>query len=168
MKLYVTYCCAGKLKGIHPPDALYTSKRVKRFIRQCKVSGLNWAIFSALYALFFPEESKEDYDVTLRTDRNYWIGIAVIKDGRRLPLDQSKQHILQLVDKLRQQGRDQHVEQIVFYGPSPKMMKCYLSVLHYAFDGCSEMHSWDDLAKHVRTKSRIIKVIHKFSSTYIT
>jgi len=79
----------------------------------------DWAIFSALYAFFFPDEEKKDYNVTFCTDKNYWLGIAVVRDQPKLPCLQSKQHILQLAEKLKRQANERLVDKIVFYGPSP-------------------------------------------------
>jgi len=160
-KLYLTYCSAKKRPGVHPPERLYISDRITRFIEHCKTLGVDWAILSALYAFFFPDEEKEDYNVTFRTDKNYWLGIAVVRDQHKLSPVQSKQHILQLVEKLKRQANGRHVNQIVFYGPSPMMMKCYLGVLHYAFDECSQSHGWRDLIEHVKDQSRTIKVVHQ-------
>ena len=160
-KLSITYCSARKHAGVHPPDRFYISKRIIGFIKRCRVVGSEWAIFSALYAFFFPDEEKEDYNVTFRTDRNYWLGTAVVRDQHKLPYLQSKQHILQLVKKLKRQANERHIDQIVFYGPSPKMMKCYLGVLHYAFDQCSKSHGWRDLIEHVKNQSKTIKIVHR-------
>jgi len=168
MKLHVTYCSAKKSRGIHSPDVLYISERITRFIDRCRIANVNWAIFSALYAFFFPEEEKKDYNMTFRTDKNYWLGIAVVRDQHKLLYVQSKQHILQLVENLRHQARTRDVEQIVFYGPSPKMMKCYLGVLHYAFDGCSKLHGWYDLIEHVKSQSKMAKVIHSLNARIFT
>ena len=163
-KLYLTYCSANKRLGVHPPDKLYISDRITRFIERCRIRGVDWAILSALYAFFFPDEEKEDYNVTFRTDKNYWLGIAVVRDQHKLSHLQSKQHILQLVKKLRRQANERFVNQIVFYGPSPKMMKCYLGVLHHAFDECSKSHGWRDLIKHVKDQSRTIEVVHRLEN----
>jgi len=164
MILYVTYCSAKKRAGVHSPDILYISDRITGFIEQCRMVEVNWAIFSALYAFFFPEEKKKDYNVTFRSDKNYSLGIAVVKDGRKLTYAESEQYINGLAITLDQQASGHAVEQIIFYGPSPKMMKCYLGVLHYAFDGCSKLHGWNDLIEHVKKQSKTIKVIYRLDS----
>lgn len=164
MKLYATYCSAKKSEGILPPDVLYKSERISSFLEKCKITDVKWAIFSALYAFFFSDERKKDYNVTLRTDKHYWLGIAVIRNGSKLSYDQSKNHICQLATKLKQQAIERDVNQIVFYGPSPKMMKCYLGVLHYAFDGCSKLHGWYDLIEHVKSQSKTIEIIHRLDA----
>ena len=163
-KLYLTYCSANKRAGVHPPDMLYISNRITGFIERCRILGVDWAILSALYAFFFPDEEKEDYNVTFRTDKNYLLGIAVVRDQRKLSHLQSKQHILELVEKLKRQADERLVDKIVFYGPSPMMMKCYLGVLHYAFDECSKSHGWSDLIEHVKDQSRTIKVVHRLAN----
>jgi hypothetical protein len=163
-KLYLTYCSPNKRLGVHTPDKLYISDRITRFIERCRLVGVNWAILSALYAFFFPDEEKKDYNVTFRTDKNCWLGIAVIRDQYKLSHLESKQHIHELVEKLKRQANERHVHQIVFYGPSPMMMKCYLGVLHYAFDECSQPHGWRDLIEHVKDHSRTIKVVHRLEN----
>jgi len=160
-KLYVTYCSAEKRSGVYPPDILYKSDRINRFIKQCQNMGFDWAILSALYGFFFPDEEKKDYNVTFRTDKNHWLNIAVFRDPQKLSYIQSKEHIVQLVEILRQQANERIMDRIIFYGPSPKMMKCYLGILHYTFDGCSQAHGWFDLIKHVKNQSKAIKVIHQ-------
>jgi hypothetical protein len=122
---------------------------------------VDWAILSALYGFVFPNEEKEDYNVTFRTDKNYWLNIAVFRDQQKLSYLQSKDHIIRLVEKLKQKANERSIDRIILYGPSPKMMKCYLEVLHYAFDGCSRLHNWIGLIEHVKNQNGNIKVIHK-------
>jgi len=160
-KLYLTYCSARKRLGVHPPEKLYMSGRIIRFINRCRDLNVDWAIFSALYGFVFPEEEKEDYNVTFRTDKNYWLEIALVQDQRKLSYVQSKEHILQLTRQMKRQSNELGVNQVIFYGPSPKMMKCYLGVLHYAFDGCSQSHGWRDLLEHIKGPSETIKVVHR-------
>jgi len=160
MKLYVTYCSGDKCDGVYTPDVLYKSGRISHFVKQCSKAKHEWAVFSALHGFFFPREKKENYDLTFKTKRNHWLGIAVVMNGHELPYDKSRKYLLQLAEKLTKQIRDHNVEQIVFYGPAPKMMKCYLGVLHYAVDGCSESHGWNDLIEHVKGQSKMISIIH--------
>lgn len=163
MNLYLTYCSAKKRDGIHTPGMLYLSDRVASFIDRCGKVVVDWAIFSALYGLFFPEERKKDYNVTFRTDRKYWLGIAVVKDDKKLSVPESEKRIRLLAQKLRNQAKKHNVDQIIFFGPSPKMMKCYLGILHYAFDSCSKSHTWHDLIEHVADQSKTLSVIHKLT-----
>jgi len=163
-KLYITYCSAKKRSGLHPPDKLYISDRITRFIERCRAEDVDWAIFSALHAFVFPDKEKIDYNTTFRSVKNYWLGIAVVQDEHKLSCLQSKQHILQLIDSLKRQASEHEIDQIVLYGPSPKMMKCYLAVLHYAFDECSESHGWRDLIEHIRDQSKTINVLHRLGN----
>lgn len=163
MNLHLTYCSAKKRDGIHTPDMLYVSNRIASFIDRCRKAEVNWAILSGLYGLLLPKDRKRTYNITFRTDRKYWLGIAVTKDGKKLPLLESKRHILLLAQKLRKQAKEHHVDRIIFFGPSPKMMKCYLGILHYTFDGCSKSHGWRDLIEHVADQSEILGVIHKLA-----
>lgn len=103
MSLYLTYCSAKKRKGIHTPDTLYISNRISSYIERCRIVGVDWAIFSALYGLIFPEEKKKDYNVTFRTDKKHWLGITVIKNDKKLSQQASKTHTSQLGQKLRKQ-----------------------------------------------------------------
>ena len=73
-----------------------------------------------------------DYNVTFKTAANYWLGISLLVDGRKLSPLSSKEHIVKLASELKRQAEERQIDRIVFYGPSPKMMKCYLAVLHYA------------------------------------
>jgi hypothetical protein len=68
MRVYLTHCSAKKddsLKGTNrkvPPDRLYTSKRTQRFMTRCKREGVEWAIFSDLYGVWFPYEKNGWYE----------------------------------------------------------------------------------------------------------
>jgi hypothetical protein len=159
--LYLTYCSADKRAGVYPPDLLYKSKRISAFVTRCRRLNVDWAILSALYGFFFPDEKKRDYNVTFRTDNEYWLEIAVFENQQKLSYRQSKQHILGLAEKLKEQTAVRLVDNIVFYGPAPKMIKCYLKILHYTFDGCSQSHNWLDLIKHVEAQSCKIKRINR-------
>lgn len=130
------------------------------------MKGVDWAILSALYGFFFPNEKKKDYNVTFRTDKKFWLDIVVVEDNEKLSYNQSKQHMIQLVEKLRKQANERFVDKIIFYGPAPKMMKCYLKILHYAFDGCSQSHGWFDLIEHVKNNSDKIKRIDRIDKIH--
>jgi hypothetical protein len=161
MKLNVTYCSGNKASGVYPPDRLYKSSRISGFVDKCRRAGSEWAIFSAKYGFFFPDEKKPDYNVTFKTDGNCWLGVSLIVNDRKMPPLFSKDHLFKLSSELRRQAEMRQIDQIVFYGPSPKMMKCYLAVLHYAFDGCHVNHGWQELIDHVKAQSRSLKVIHR-------
>ena len=166
MKLYVTYCSRNKREGAYTPDKLYISDRIVCFVERCKSKSANWAIFSALYGFFFPEEKKGKYDVTFKSDKKYWLGIAIIKDKKKLSYAKSKRHILQLTEKMKQQIDNRKIEQIIFYAPFPKRAKCYLGILHYAFDECQKTHGWRELIKHVEAQSKIISVMKSIKSDF--
>ena len=156
--LYVTYCCREKNKGVFPPQQLYKSERIKRFVDHCEAVNVNWAILSALYGFFFPDEKKQDYDVTFRTDKNYWLGIAVIRGGVKLSFEESRRHIERLRHKLLAQTASRNIDGIVFYAPAPQRARCYLATLHYAFDDCDTKHKSKELMAHLE-KSKMIKVV---------
>ncbi|KXB03303.1 hypothetical protein AKJ45_01970 [candidate division MSBL1 archaeon SCGC-AAA261F19] len=161
---YITYCSAKKREsGKWTPDKLYISQRIDRFVERCKDKSLDWAIFSALYGFFFPQQKKSAYDVTMKTDYDYWLGVAVIRNKEKLSRVESEKHLSQLIRKIKQQAKDRDIDRIFFYGPSPMMMRCYLEVLHYAFDDCSVVHGWKELQQHIEEDSNVIKVIHKIS-----
>jgi hypothetical protein len=163
MKLSLTYCSGKKRIGIDPPDQLYDSNRISSFINKCEDKSCEWAIFSAQYALFFPKETKPNYDVTFKADPNYWLGIAVLSNGKKLSIPQSKEHVEKLVSTIKYQADKMSVDQIIFYGPSPKMMKSYLAILHYTFDECLIVHDWQGLIKHVNSNSKKISVINNLN-----
>jgi len=68
MKIYITHCSAKKdfsLKNNSrkvTPDKLYTATPTQRFMKKCKEKNLNWAIFSDLYGIWFPQIRHEWYE----------------------------------------------------------------------------------------------------------
>jgi hypothetical protein len=44
------------------PEELYASKRIQAFIRRCKQAKVNWAIFSDLYGVWFPNIRRRWYE----------------------------------------------------------------------------------------------------------
>src|SRR5690242_15456948 len=62
--IYITHCSGKKkrAKSLMSPDELYTSKRIQAFMRRCKQAGVNWAIFSDLYGVWFPHVKREWYE----------------------------------------------------------------------------------------------------------
>jgi hypothetical protein len=60
LRIYVTYCSAKKddsLRGTQrkvTPDRLYKSLRIQRFMKACREKKVNWAIFSDLHGIWFP------------------------------------------------------------------------------------------------------------------
>lgn len=68
MRIYITHCSAKKNDDYKNsnmevcPDNLYTSKRIRAFMNRCKEKMVEWAIFSDLYGVWFPEEKHSWYD----------------------------------------------------------------------------------------------------------
>ncbi len=60
MRIYITHCSATKnikLKNTRIkvfPDKLYTAIPTQRFMNKCKTMGVDWAIFSDKYGIWFP------------------------------------------------------------------------------------------------------------------
>ena len=68
MKIYLTHCSAKKeeslknsMKKVYP-FKLYTATPLKRFISKCQEKEVNWAIFSDLYGVWFPNEKHKWYE----------------------------------------------------------------------------------------------------------
>lgn len=68
MKIYITHCSAkkdGSLKNNSKkvtPDKLYTATPTQRFMKKCKEKNVDWAIFSDLYGIWFPQIRHEWYE----------------------------------------------------------------------------------------------------------
>jgi hypothetical protein len=68
MRVYITHCSAKKapafVGSLHEtyPDILYTASPTQRFMRTCKSRGVNWAIFSDLYGVWFPNTKHAWYE----------------------------------------------------------------------------------------------------------
>jgi hypothetical protein len=67
-RIYLTHC-SHKKDELHrqtgepvSPDSLYTATPTQRFINHCKTKGVQWAIFSDLYGVWFPHEKHEWYE----------------------------------------------------------------------------------------------------------
>jgi hypothetical protein len=66
--LYLTHCTYKKNERLQrtvdkvSPDRLYTGVKITRFINRCKHVGVNWAIFSDLYGVWFPHEKHGYYE----------------------------------------------------------------------------------------------------------
>ena len=60
--IYITHCSRDKDEGVRSsgiavtPDQLYSSPSLQEFIDFCRQKRLDWAIFSDLYGVVFPEE----------------------------------------------------------------------------------------------------------------
>jgi len=68
MRIYITHCSAKKdnlLKNTGrkvTPDKLYKATPTQRFMNKCKEKNVNWAIFSDLYGVWFPNIEHEWYE----------------------------------------------------------------------------------------------------------
>jgi len=68
MRIYITHCSAKKDDSLKhtgekvTPDKLYTATFIQRFIKKCKEKNVNWAIFSDLYGVWFPNIKHEWYE----------------------------------------------------------------------------------------------------------
>jgi len=149
MKLCVTYCSKNKRDGILPPDELYDSPRIDRFTAYCKKRKLNWAILSAKYGLFFPEEKREKYNVTFKRNPRYWLGIQVVVNGEELPQNRSDIILKELAKTVAAQLNKRAVQEVIYYyeenrGPM-RPPKGYLALLHFVLDNCDKTHSWPEL-----------------------
>jgi hypothetical protein len=68
MRIYLTHC--SKEKSIFakasgkpiPPDELYTEEGIRDFMQSCKLNGVDWAILSDHYGVFFPFEKYAYYE----------------------------------------------------------------------------------------------------------
>jgi hypothetical protein len=154
LKLYLTRCSYRKRKGEYPPDKLYVSRTIAQFVSYCRRNFLSWAILSAKYGLFFPDEQHADYNVTWKSDNK---GRCIVLDGcKRLNLTQSAEYNERLAQKISQQAKQRGVSSIVFYAPNPMRTKCYLSILHRAIQGCTEQHGkFSEIAEHVEKMTQI-------------
>lgn len=68
MKIYITHCSAKKDDSLKntgrkvTPDKLYIATPTQRFMNKCKEKKVNWAIFSDLYGVWFPDIEHEWYE----------------------------------------------------------------------------------------------------------
>ena len=68
MRIYITHCSAKKSETLRRnrkpgfPCELYISKRIQSFMKQCKQQRVQWAIFSDLYGVWFPDRKHRWYE----------------------------------------------------------------------------------------------------------
>ena len=68
MRIYITHCSTkkdGSLEGTGKsvcPQALYAATPTQRFMNRCMSEGVQWAIFSDLYGVWFPDVEHEWYE----------------------------------------------------------------------------------------------------------
>jgi len=66
-RIYITHCSAKKDDSLRntgrkvTPDRLYTAKPTQRFMKRCREMQVEWAIFSDLYGVWFPDVEHEWY-----------------------------------------------------------------------------------------------------------
>jgi hypothetical protein len=67
-RIYITHCSAKKnpvfknTKAKVTPDKLYIATPAQRFMNECKNKGVNWAIFSDKYGVWFSDVQHEWYE----------------------------------------------------------------------------------------------------------
>ncbi|GBC68340.1 hypothetical protein HRbin01_00019 [archaeon HR01] len=67
-RIYITHCSAKKDDSLKntgknvTPDKLYTATSTQRFMKKCKEKHVEWAIFSDLYGVWFPNVENEWYE----------------------------------------------------------------------------------------------------------
>jgi len=67
-RIYLTHCSAKKDNSLKEPgvkvtpDKLYTATPTQRFMNKCKEKRVEWAIFSDLYGVWFPNIEHELYE----------------------------------------------------------------------------------------------------------
>ena len=67
-RIYITHCCLKKDAGLREsglaatPDRLYTAVTTQRFMTACAGAGVDWAIFSDLYGVWFPTVTHPWYE----------------------------------------------------------------------------------------------------------
>lgn len=68
MRIYITHCSAKKDESLKhtdkevTPDKLYVATPIQRFMNKCKEKQVEWAIFSDLYGVWFPNVDHEWYE----------------------------------------------------------------------------------------------------------
>lgn len=64
MHIYITYCSESKSSSREKlsPFDIYTSPRIRGFMRQCRKQGVRWAVFSDEHGILMPNEKIHAYD----------------------------------------------------------------------------------------------------------
>lgn len=156
-ELWVTYCsCEKNPVRVGTPAELYRSSRISEFIEYCSRKDYAWAILSAKYDLFFPDEEKPNYNTTFESDLA--TGQCLVRDnGMLLDSQKSSAWISRLVVNTQQKIRSRDIKSIVFWPGKPrkgvdplKRVKCYLKFLHAAADACENDHRfWWEIVEHI-------------------
>lgn len=150
--LYVTYCSGAKHGIEGSPEELYDSQRITGFIQRCKGKQYDWAILSAKYGLFFPEERHDNYNTTFKTVA---YRCRVIEGSVTLSAEASKLRIQKLAQQVKRRLAERDVKRLIFFFEQPlQRRKCYLMVLHQAIDGCTLEHStFSELKQHLNYRT---------------
>jgi len=157
VELWVTHCSGRKNPvSVGTPEEMYLSSRISEFIEYCKRKEHAWAILSAKYDLFFPDDVKRNYNTTFQSDPS--TGQCLVRDnGTLLDNQRSSAWMDKLVLDTERKIRSRNIESIVFWpgrpreGVDPLMrVKCYLKFLHAAADACEIDHrSWWQIVQHI-------------------
>lgn len=143
------------------PKELYDSCRISNFISYCKKNAVPWAILSAKYGLFFPDEKKPNYNATFKSDPSTK-QCRVLENNRLLDETASRAWLNQLVLDVRQKILSRSIKSIMFWPGEPRegvdplmRVKCYLKFLHAGADQCAVEHdSWRDIVQHIDALSK--------------
>ena len=128
-KLWVMHCSWNKSSLPEgTPRQLYRSARISEFVDNSERRMLPWAILSAKHGLFFPEETRPNYDTTFSSDP-VTRQCLVIENRIGLDSQTSLAWIESLTLRTRQKIRSRDIESIVFWpgrtreGPSENYAK---------------------------------------------
>lgn len=173
MALWVTYCSKDKNNITEgSPAKLYRSRRISSFIEFCEGNGLRWAVLSAKYDLFLPNEEHGPYDVTFKTDPKSG-ECLVVENARPLSIIESKKWIENIAERIAYKIKQHNIRELIFYAGKPcwnespedrfRRVKCYLKVLHAGADGCEVNHlKWFELVacigKQLRSGKGVIRL----------
>jgi len=162
IELWVTHC-SWKKNAVREgtPVELYSSPRISEFIEYCSRNEHAWAILSAKHDLFFPNEKKQNYNMTFRSDP-LTKQCLVVENGVVLDSERSSAWMDRLVSNTEQKIRSRDIKSIVFWPGRPRddvdplmRVKCYLKFLHAATDGCNIDHrSWREIVEHINASTK--------------
>lgn len=157
LSLWVTHC-SWKKKPVQEggPEEIYDSPRISAFIAYCRKRLLPWAILSAKYDLFFPDEKRTNYNATFSSDP-ITRQCMVKEDNSLLGETKSRAWVNNLALEVRKKMLARNIKSIVFWPGEPRdgvdplmRVKCYLKFTHMGADGCSTEHSsWREIVEHI-------------------
>lgn len=120
MKIYLTYCSDTKNDSLKhtgvevTPDKLYTSGRIQSFINRCIEKGVNWAIFSDKYGVWFSNIKHKWYEKDPST---------IVRKGKVIDPEKFRE----LVNDFNQKLQD--YDEIHFYIPNPRRLHSLYKIL---------------------------------------